>query len=80
MSEYEPEIAKCTKCGYSAHPDRFNTSFTPYHDLKCPKCGTTEIDTTLIKKAWSRDGLVYHYGENNTLVLDRSLIEINQPK
>lgn len=36
--------AKCNGCGFTASPEDFEPSMSPYHDLKCPKCGTTNID------------------------------------
>lgn len=34
----------CNGCGFTAPPEKFEPSMSPYHDLKCPKCGTTNID------------------------------------
>lgn len=43
--EKEPK-ATCRECGFSGHPDQFDGSPSAYHDLKCPKCETTNIDWT----------------------------------
>lgn len=57
--------AKCQRegCGYEGHPDTFGGCMTPYHDLRCPKCGTTNVDTSEILK----EDPIYGYGENNCL-------------
>lgn len=39
-------IASCRLCGFSAHPDEFDPALSVYHDLRCPKCKTTDIDWT----------------------------------
>lgn len=51
-------IAICRGCGFSAHPDKFDISISLYHDLRCPKCKTTDIDWT------------YGSYKDNTLVTD----------
>lgn len=49
--------AICNECEFSGHPDEFDAALSAYHDLRCPKCGTTNIR--------------HSYGsyKNNTLVL-----------
>lgn len=44
MSNEEIENPICEQCGFTAGPDEFYPSVSAYHDLKCPKCGTTNID------------------------------------
>lgn len=44
--EGEEEIATCLQCGFSGSPEEFNACLSPYHDLRCPECGTTNIDWT----------------------------------
>lgn len=34
----------CEECCFTASPDEFDASISAYHDLKCPMCGTTNID------------------------------------
>lgn len=34
----------CEQCGFTASPEEFDPSTSAYHDLKCPQCGTTNID------------------------------------
>lgn len=36
--------ATCNKCGFSGNPDDFDACLSTHHDLRCPKCGTTNID------------------------------------
>jgi predicted nucleic-acid-binding Zn-ribbon protein len=55
--------AKCKRCHYSDTPDFFDASESLYHDLKCPKCGTTDIDTSQISEEF-RD---YGFGTNNMM-------------
>lgn len=57
----EIKKAKCNECGFEGTPEEFNASFSAYHDLKCSKCGTTNIDTTNV------DYEGYGYGDNNCL-------------
>lgn len=57
MEEKEEELrATCRGCGFSAHPDEFDACLSVYHELRCPECGTTDID-------W-----IYGSYVNNTLV------------
>ncbi len=51
-------IATCIQCGFSAHPEKFHACISVYHHLRCPDCGTTNIDWT------------YGSYRDNTLVLD----------
>jgi len=36
----------CKECGFSARPRDFDRAPSVYHDLKCPQCGSTNIDWT----------------------------------
>ncbi|KKK64616.1 hypothetical protein LCGC14_2982410 [marine sediment metagenome] len=36
----------CKECGYTSTSNNFHTCQSPYHDLRCPKCQTTHINTT----------------------------------
>lgn len=44
MNHEEIKNPRCEQCGFTASPDEFDASISAYHDLKCPKCGTTNID------------------------------------
>lgn len=35
---------KCERCGFIANPEKFESSPSAYYDLKCPKCGSIDID------------------------------------
>jgi len=55
-------MPKCNQCRFKGEPGDFEPSMSPYHDFKCPKCGTSSIDTT----DCNSDGR-YGYGNNNVL-------------
>jgi predicted Zn-ribbon and HTH transcriptional regulator len=57
--------AKCKQCGFYDDADKFEPTMSVYHDMRCPKCGTTAIDTSEINAAWKQKGDVYGYGDNN---------------
>ncbi len=42
----EESVATCNQCGFSASPEEFEPCLSPYHDLRCPECGTTDVDWT----------------------------------
>lgn len=44
--ENDTSIATCNQCGFSASPEEFDACLSPYHDLRCPECGTTDVDWT----------------------------------
>jgi len=44
MNSEEIKNPICEECGFTASPDEFEASSSAYHDLKCPRCGTTNID------------------------------------
>lgn len=58
-------IVKCLSngCRYEGEADEFPGCLSPYHDLRCPKCGTTNLDTSEVAKALSN----YGYGDDNCL-------------
>jgi predicted RNA-binding Zn-ribbon protein involved in translation (DUF1610 family) len=51
----------CKACKYQDIPDNFDTCYTVYHDLRCPKCGEVQIDTSQINNN------NYSYGDDNRL-------------
>lgn len=53
-------MPKCKGCGFCGEPGDFDPCASAYHDFRCPKCGTTAIDT-------SDMGKDYGYGDNNVL-------------
>lgn len=56
-------IADCNKCDYVSHPKQFGGSLSPYHDLRCPACNSTDIDTSDLNKEIPG----YSYGDDNFL-------------
>lgn len=60
---------RCNGCGFEAEADDFDACMSAYHDMRCPKCGTTDIDTTGIFEAWAARGKRYGFGKNNSLVM-----------
>lgn len=61
--------AKCNQCGFSADVSKFKDVMSIYHDMGCPRCGTTNIDTSEINLAWKNEGREYGYGDDNFLRL-----------
>ena len=37
-------IATCRQCGFSASPEDFEACLSAYNDLRCPECGTTDVE------------------------------------
>lgn len=60
-------MATCLECGFTAKGEDFDPCISPYHDLRCPKCGTTHIDTATDNKDWDKEGFEYGYGNDNFL-------------
>ena len=60
-------MPKCerARCGFEGPVEDFKGSLDFYHDMQCPKCHTSAIDTTDVFDEWAK---VYGYGKNNTLV------------
>jgi len=54
---------KCNACGFSGNCTEFHFSLDHSHDVICPKCGSTKIDTSKMLEANPR----YIYGSNNTI-------------
>jgi len=54
-------------CGFSGTEDQFEASMAVYSDFTCPKCGTTNVDTSDINAAWAELGKTYAYGNDNVL-------------
>ncbi len=61
MDNEEIKNPRCEECGFTANPEEFDASSSAYHDLKCPKCGTTDID-------WNYGG--YKHNNLDTSKLD----------
>lgn len=65
----ERRMPKCQRedCGFEGSADDFHPCFGVYHDMRCPECGTTEVDTEDIFEEWATEGRKYGYGKHNTL-------------
>jgi len=57
----------CNHCDFSGSADECKASMSCYHDMSCPKCGTTNLDTSGINKKWAKEGREYGFGDGNTL-------------
>lgn len=56
-------------CGHQGPADGFKPAIGVYHDMHCPKCGTTQVDTTDIFEEWAARGEHYAYGKHNVLIV-----------
>lgn len=54
-------------CTYKGDLKTFKPNGGVHHDLRCPECGTTAVDTSDVNAQWKAEGRVYGYGDNNTL-------------
>lgn len=64
-SEVSNIEVNCKMCGSSFTPDDAKPCASAYHDLRCPSCGSTNLDTSEILELWAD----YSYGKNNCLVM-----------
>jgi hypothetical protein len=60
---------KCLRpgCGFEGPVETFPGCPGVYADLCCPQCGTTRVDTSEINLDWKSRGMVYGYGDDNSL-------------
>ena len=58
----------CKNCGKKFPPDEAKGCATPYHDMRCPECGTSNLDTSELNKDWANRGEKYGYGDDNCLI------------
>lgn len=61
-----PEVS-CKQCGWEGDAADAEPNLSPYHDLRCPHCGTTNLDTTGLQQSWAAAGKEYGYGTDNFL-------------
>lgn len=54
---------KCENCHWEGDASECKDACTVYHDLRCPECGTTELDTSDVNR--KMEG--YCYGDDNFL-------------
>jgi hypothetical protein len=62
----------CEECSWKGSPDDCGTSSSVYHDLTCPKCGTSNLDTSDLRKEFESQGRKYGYGDHNTLETNKT--------
>lgn len=60
-------IAKCKGCGFEAEVKDFNDCASVYHDVRCPECGTTAVDTSQVNAYYRAAGSTYGWGDENML-------------
>ena len=60
-------MPRCKKCSFQGPIEDFKACRSVYHDMSCPECHTTAVDTTDVFDAWAADGKTYGYGKNNVL-------------
>lgn len=63
----EDFYVKCLRagCGYIGLASTFEPTMSVYHDMRCPKCKTTNLDTSAALEVKPD----YGYGKYNTLDL-----------
>lgn len=58
---------KCNQCKWVGPPQDALASMSAYHDMHCPECGTSDLDTSELNAEWAADGERYGYGDHNFL-------------
>lgn len=58
-----PPQVKCNECEWTGDADDCPPSLSIYSDLRCPKCGTTNLDTSDVNKKLAD----YGFGDDNSL-------------
>jgi hypothetical protein len=66
MDELKEPVV-CNGCGWRGEGSDCNPALGVYHDLLCPRCGMSNLDTSGIRKAWAAQGRTYGYGDSNFL-------------
>ena len=61
-----PEV-RCKQCGWQGDAADAEPCLSSYHDLRCPQCGTSNLDTSGLNKSWAEAGEEYGYGDDNFL-------------
>jgi len=59
------------ECNFEGPASMFEMAVNVHHDFCCPKCGTTNIDTSELNIAWEARGEAYGYGDRNTMIFRR---------
>ena len=56
---------RCGRCGWVGLAGICGISLSPYHDMTCARCGSTNLDTSEVNKEWAAKGRVYGFGDRN---------------
>lgn len=67
-------IAKCNGCGFEGDVKEFDDCASVYHDVRCPVCGTTAVNTSKVNAYHRAEGSSYAWGDDN--MLDRSSVTV----
>ena len=62
---------RCEQCSHCFHADDGVPTASIYSDMRCPKCNTTNLDTSELNKEWAAEGKSYGYGDDNSLVMPK---------
>ena len=62
------EVVRCVRCNFRGQADAFAETRSVYHDMRCPRCATTQLDTSVLNRAWALQGRRYGYGDDNCLL------------
>ena len=60
---------KCQACGLVGDPSTIPHTSAVEHHFVCPQCGSTVMDTTMVKRKYAAFNAVYPYGSDNTLIV-----------
>ncbi len=62
-------IIKCNQCHWAGPTEECKPCSNVYHDMYCPECGTSNLDTSDFNREWKEGGRAYGYGDDNVLIL-----------
>jgi Zn finger protein HypA/HybF involved in hydrogenase expression len=57
-------LLTCLQCYFEGPIWKFAPSFSPYHDVRCPQCGSVKVNTSVLK---SMLGKKYGFGNVNKI-------------
>lgn len=58
---------KCNQCSWEGDAADCDACLSAHHDVRCPQCGTTNVDTSKLVQQYKEAGSEYSYGDDNTL-------------
>lgn len=59
---------KCNQCEWEGDAADCESYHSPEHDVICPQCGTTNVNTSKLAQQYREVGSEYCYGDDNTLI------------